>query len=114
MKFGLIILIFVTLALSAGAQNNQRTTRDTMIVEAGCGQCMFGLEGKGCSLAIRMNGQAYFVDGADIDSFGDAHASDGFCAAIRKAEVQGEISKNRFQVSYFKLLPQQPLTEESK
>ena len=36
------------------------------------------MKGKGCSLAIRLNGQTYFVDGTGIDSFGDAHASDGF------------------------------------
>ena len=40
-----------------------------------------------------------------MDSLGDAHAKDGFCEAIRKAEVVGEIKDNRFEVSYFKLLP---------
>ena len=74
-------------------------------VELSCGQCNFHLKGKGCDLAVRINNKAYFIDGADIDSFGDAHANDGFCNAIRKAEAQGTIVKNRFRVKYLKLLP---------
>lgn len=54
---------------------------------------------------MRINGKALFVDGTDIDSHGDAHAKDGFCEAVRKAEVQGEITGNRFKVTYFKLIP---------
>ena len=73
-------------------------------VEASCGQCKFGLPGKGCTLAVRYDGKAYFVDGAHIDSYGDAHASDGFCEAIRKAEVQGVVKDSLFVVSYFKLI----------
>ncbi len=69
-----------------------------------CGTCKFGLPGKDCDLAIRINGKAYFVDGTNIDSHGDAHAADGFCNAIRKAEVQGEIVDKRFKATYFQLL----------
>lgn len=74
------------------------------IVETACGECQFKLDGKGCDLAVRINGKSYFVDGTDIDSHGDAHAKDGFCNAIRKAEVQGEVVNDRFKVTYFKLL----------
>ncbi|HEU4859486.1 MAG TPA: DUF6370 family protein [Chitinophagaceae bacterium] len=74
------------------------------IVEAACGECRFKLEGKGCDLAVRMDGKVFFVDGTDIDSHGDAHAKDGLCNAVRKAEVQGELVNNRFRVTYFKLL----------
>jgi len=74
------------------------------VVEASCGECQFKLEGKGCDLAVRINGKAYFVDGTEIDSHGDAHANDGFCNAVRKAEVQGEVVNNRFKVTYFKLV----------
>ena len=65
-----------------------------------------GLKGKGCSLAVKVDDKAYFVDGSDIDSHGDAHANDGFCNKVRKANVQGEIVKNRFKATYFKLLPE--------
>ena len=74
------------------------------IVEAACGECQLGLDGKSCDLAVRMDGKSYFVDGTAIDSHGDAHAKDGFCKAIRKAEVQGEIVGDRFKVTYFKLI----------
>jgi hypothetical protein len=74
------------------------------VVEAACGECQFKLEGKGCDLAVRIEGKAYFVNGTDIDSHGDAHAKDGFCNAVRKAEVQGEVVNDRFKVTYFKLL----------
>lgn len=74
------------------------------IVETACGECQFKLSGKGCDLAVRIDGKSYFVDGTDIDSHGDAHAKDGFCNAVRKAEVQGEIVNDRFKVTYFKVL----------
>nr|MBC7614323.1 hypothetical protein [Pseudopedobacter sp.] len=47
---------------------------------------------------------AYFVDGTDIDDHGDAHADDGFCNAISKAKVKGEIVKGRFKATEFMLL----------
>ncbi|HJS55581.1 MAG TPA: DUF6370 family protein [Chitinophagaceae bacterium] len=74
------------------------------VVETACGECQFKLAGKGCDLAVRIDGKAYFVDGTDIDSHGDAHAKDGFCNAVRNAQVQGEIVNNRYKVTYFKLL----------
>ncbi|MDB5275636.1 MAG: glutaminyl-tRNA synthetase [Ferruginibacter sp.] len=80
-------------------------SKKTMLVETACGECQLGLHGKSCDLAIRINGKAYFVDGAHIDSFGDAHAKDGFCEAVRTAEVQGQITGNRFKATYFKLMP---------
>ena len=83
-------------------------------VEASCGQCRFGLPGKSCDLAVRFNGQAYFVDGSHIDSHGDAHASDGFCNAIRKAKVQGEVVNNRFRATYFQLVEEPAKKKEAK
>ncbi len=80
------------------------TTKKIQTVEASCGECQFHLPGKGCNLAVRIDGKAYFVDGTTIDEHGDAHAPDGFCEAIKKAEVQGEIVNNRFKVTYFKLI----------
>lgn len=83
------------------------STKKIQLVEAACGQCKFHLKGKGCSLAVRINGKAYFVDGTEIDSHGDAHADDGFCNAIRIAEVQGKVIRGRFKSSYFRLVEQQ-------
>lgn len=98
--------------LTTIAQENHKTDStakpvNTQIVEASCGQCKFGLTSqKGCDLAVRVDGHAYFVDGTKIDSHGDAHAKDGFCNAIRKAEVKGEVVDGKFLVTYFKLLPE--------
>ncbi len=104
----LLFSLFTTLLF---AQQKAKTEWDpnkkTHEVEASCGQCKLGLKGKGCTLAIRMNGQAYFVEGSDIDSHGDAHADDGFCNKIRKAKVQGEVVNNKFQATYFLLLPEE-------
>jgi hypothetical protein len=104
------------LAVSAVSAQTKVTTPDPnkkiQVVEASCGQCNFGLKDqKGCDLAVRISGKAYFVDGTKIDEHGDAHAADGFCEAIRKAEVQGEIKDNRFKVTYFKLLKPAPEKE---
>ena len=63
------------------------------------------MPGKGCDLAVRIDGQGYLVDGAQIDQFGDAHAADGFCNAIRQARVTGQIKEGRFAASSFELLP---------
>ena len=80
----IILLLFFAVFSNVQAQDS------TQIVEASCGQCNFGMTGK-----------------AKIDKFGDAHAKDGFCNAIRKAKVSGKIKKNRFIASSFTLLPQE-------
>jgi len=89
------------------------STKKTRIAEAACGECQFGLEGKSCDLAVRIDEKFYFVDGTDIDAHGDAHAKDGFCKTIRMAEVQGEVVGGRFKVSYFKLILN-PAAKETK
>ena len=77
------------------------------IVEVACGQCQLKMkQKKGCDLAVRIDGKSYFVEGTKIDDHGDAHANDGFCNAIRKAEVIGDVNGDTFVVSYFKLLPE--------
>jgi len=64
-------------------------------VELSCGQCQFEMEGTGCDLTVRIDGQVYFVDGSSIDDHGDAHADDGLCNCIRKATVSGKIENGR-------------------
>jgi len=75
------------------------------VVDVSCGQCQFGMKAQGCALAVRLDGKSYFVDGASLDDFGDAHAADGFCNAVRQAEVIGEVKNGRFVATYFKLVP---------
>lgn len=86
--------------------NTPDPSKEIKVVEASCGACQFHLHGPGCNLAVRINGKAYYVTGASINDYGDAHADNGFCNAVRKAEVQGTVVKNKFKVTYFKLLPE--------
>lgn len=109
MKYLFLLLISCFFILTSYSQNSiKRNTPDStkkiQVVETACGECKFGLPGKSCDLAIRIDGKAYFVDGTTIDEHGDAHADDGFCNAIRRAKVQGEIIDNRFKATYFSLL----------
>lgn len=107
----IFILAFCSFfVITAGAQNTVAKIskpdpgKKIQVVETSCGECQFHMTGKGCHLAVRIDGKAYFVDGTTIDDHGDAHAADGFCEAIKKAEVQGEVVDNRFKASYFKLI----------
>lgn len=112
MKSIFAVASFLVLTSSAFAQQKEKTTTELdptkkiYIADAACGQCQFHMKGKGCSLAVHIDGKTYFVDGTDIDSHGDAHADDGFCNKVRKAKVQGEVVNGRFEVSYFALLPE--------
>ncbi|UYZ59523.1 DUF6370 family protein [Hymenobacter latericus] len=101
------LLAFLPLlaGLAAPAQAQTTPAPAKQVVEASCGQCRLGLPGKGCDLAVRIGGKAYFVEGTSIDSHGDAHANDGFCNSIRRAEVSGRVVKNRFVATSFRLLP---------
>jgi hypothetical protein len=104
MKKLAILLLFFTVSTITAQEKKQKAK--TQVVEASCGQCQFGLTTKkGCDLAVRINGKSYFVDGTKIDDHGDAHGKEGFCEAIRKAEVTGEIVGDRFKATSFKLLP---------
>ncbi|QZK91315.1 hypothetical protein K5V07_12760 [Flavobacterium sp. CHNK8] len=102
------LLIIATLASAQDKKENQ----ESKIVEASCGQCQFAMTGHGCDLAVRIDGKSYFVDGSSIDSHGDAHAKDGFCAAVRKAKVTGYIVNQRFVATSFELLPEKKKTEQ--
>lgn len=96
-----ILCLLVVLFSLNSCKSNDITDE---IVEASCGQCQFSMEGKGCDLAIRMNDNTYYVEGTNIDDHGDAHASDGFCEAIKKAKVSGLIRERKFIVTSFKLI----------
>jgi hypothetical protein len=111
----IVCLLFISSAFGQKSDPKVSTpdpNKKVQVVETACGECQFKLVGKGCDLAVRIDGKAYFVDGTDIDSHGDAHAKDGFCNAVRKAEVQGNLVNDRFKVSYFKLLKEAEKKEQ--
>ncbi|HEY1025730.1 MAG TPA: DUF6370 family protein [Sphingobacteriaceae bacterium] len=113
MKTLVSIFLASLLSFTASAQDQASAGKQEVkeirnqVVEAACGECMFEMPGKGCDLAIRINGKRYFVDGTDIDDHGDAHGKDGFCNAVRKASVSGTIENNRFKATSFKLLAEE-------
>lgn len=102
-----LFLLFASFTFVANAQDIPSKAAQTIEkkqVEIACGECMFKMPGKGCDLAVRIDGTPYFVDGRKIDDFGDAHADDGFCNAIRKATVTGEIVDGRFKAKSMQLV----------
>lgn len=103
-----VALLAIAVSVGACASRPSFTADQPTVVEAACGECLFGLKGDGCDLAIRWNGRAYYVDGVALDSLGDAHAADGMCQVIRQARVTGRVAKGRFQAASFELIPQAP------
>ncbi|MGZ5193739.1 MAG: DUF6370 family protein [Kaistella sp.] len=99
-------LIIVCLMFLGNTISSQEAKLKTQVVEAACGQCQFEMQGKkGCDLAVRIDGKSYFVEGTKIDDHGDAHSQEGFCNAVRKAEVTGEVKGEKFVATSFKVLP---------
>lgn len=99
----LLINILFSTILQAQEYNTIDPKKKTEKAEVSCGECKFKMKGKGCHLAVRIKGKAYWVDGAHIESFGDAHDKKmGFCNAIRKAEIQGDLKGERYVLSYLK------------
>lgn len=111
MKKLFFVLFLGLFSIAANAQTTEKKTAEVKsdlkdkTVEIACGECQFKMKGNDCDLAIRIDGKSYFVDGKGIDDFGDAHDEHGFCNAISKAEVTGQIVNNRFKATIIKLLP---------
>lgn len=103
-----LLLGFFSLAATAQTTDKKTDTPKTSIkaktVEIACGECQFKMKGNDCDLAIRIDGKSYFVDGKGIDDFGDAHDEHGFCNAISKAKVSGEIVNGRFKAKTIELV----------
>jgi hypothetical protein len=90
---------------TAQKKDNPIVVSDSLYhAEVSCGTCMFKMKGSGCNLAVKINGLCYFIEGAGIDDYGDAHAADGFCNAIRKARVWGIFNKSVFVAQKIELI----------
>lgn len=97
-------LLFLSIFLFTLSCSNNKEIKQ--VAEISCGQCQFELDSEdGCSLAVKVDDKAYFVDGFNIDDFGDAHDKHtGFCEVIRKATITGVVENNRFKASSIKLV----------
>jgi hypothetical protein len=100
MKKTLLVALFI---ISISCSNKKEAIQ---VAAISCGQCQFELDSQnGCDLAVRIDNKAYFLDGFDIDAFGDAHDEHtGFCEVIRKAEVTGIVQNGRFKATSVKLV----------
>lgn len=104
------IFAFIVTALFSMVANAQmesikhQYTDSTYKAEIACGECRFKMAGSSCDLAVRINGQSYFVDGSSIDDHGDAHADDGLCKKIRPALVTGHVENSRFVATHVKIM----------
>ena len=103
----LIFLLFLGFgSFAATAQTSAKKNVITnQVVELSCGECNFKMKGKSCDLAVRIDGKTYFVDGKNIDDFGDSHDEHtGLCNVVKKATVSGEIVNNRFKATEIKVI----------
>ena len=100
--FFYLLLLSITIG-SCGTV--KETAKINQIVNASCGTCNFNMTGDECDLAVEIDGKYYYTIGSGIDQHGGSHADDGFCNAIRKAEVVGEIKHGVFYIELFKVLP---------
>jgi hypothetical protein len=111
--FVLLVAILPLIGLGQVANNLAQLpdpNKPLLNVEATCGECNYNMPGMGCDLAVRLPEGTFYVDDMGIKAFGHPHDENGFCVAVRRAEVQGEVVNGRFRASYFKLLP--PVTEK--
>ena len=102
----LILLLFIPFMSFGQEIVKSKFNADLGIIKAkaSCGICMFSMQGKQCELAIQLdNNNKYYVNGAEIDDYGDAHSDEGFCNAILDVTIQGEINNDKFNLSFFQL-----------
>ncbi|NNC94213.1 MAG: hypothetical protein HKN92_01545 [Chitinophagales bacterium] len=76
-----------------------------MLVQASCGKCKLGMEGKSCMLAVVIDEEKYYVEGAGDIHDHDAHGKHGMCSTVRKAYVTGEVKDGKYHATHFELVP---------
>lgn len=103
-----IIILLLLIANFGSAQTKTKKNTKNLkpqMLEISCGQCQFGLKQPGCTLAVKIGKKAFFVKGKFIDDFGDAHATQGLCNAVLKAEVTGVLNNDIFEAAEINILP---------
>jgi hypothetical protein len=99
-------LVLILSILLISSNTNAQTKEKTYKVLASCGTCNFDMNSEtGCTLAIQYGGKKYWVDGSSLQDHGDEHDPEGgMCEKVRKAEVIGTFSGDRFKATSFSLL----------
>lgn len=92
MKKLLLGVLCLAFGYTANAQEEAAKESKLKRVEISCGQCNFGMTGGGCSLAVKMDGKAYFVDGMKMTDFGDPHSKEGLCVVVKQGLAEGEVN----------------------
>jgi hypothetical protein len=87
----------------AATASTPSLTLTDQVVEAGCAQCMFGLDRPGCETAIQVNGLVFLATGNGIPDAED-HAT-GMCDKVQQARVSGRTEGPQFIATSFALLP---------
>ncbi len=71
-------------------------------VDAGCASCVFHMPGvQSCKVAVMVDGQAYFVSGANVD----AHQ---YCSGPKQVVVSGNIEEDWFVATAFQVQTAKP------
>ena len=105
MKLLMTLGLFVTLSMNTIAQETvAKKVQNEQIVEASCGICQFSMDGNSCDLAVRIDGESYYVEGAKMNDHGDAHSAHGMCNEVRQAKVVGKIVGDKFVATSFELI----------
>jgi hypothetical protein len=99
------VLLWLSGCGDTAAVSEKVTTVQDQVVPASCGTCNFDMKGDGCAMAVKVGGQAYFVDGIEKIHKAEMHEEGGICVAIRQAKVSGEVVNGRFVASSLDLLP---------
>jgi hypothetical protein len=99
----LSIGVVVLLMTSCATMKNTDTVIEG-VYDVSCGICNLEMTGDDCELAIIIDAKKYYVEGSGINEHGDAHAEDGLCSVIRKANVKGVIKKGVFVAEKIELI----------
>lgn len=99
-----IAVLSLSLFFAIGCAVHKHGQEYSGVVDAACGECIFHMTGDACDLAVKIDGEHYFVEGSTVDEHGDAHAEDGLCSVARKAQVAGTIRGGVFYATSFELL----------
>ena len=101
-----LLSFFTVILLTFSCASVKETSKISQVANVSCGICQFNMTGDKCDLALEIDGKYYYTVGSGIDEHGDSHPSDGFCNAIRQANVVGEIKHGAFYIESLQLLPQ--------